>query len=89
MTELCVFFKEITKSAVPAAVANFLTIGLESINLIFIGHLGDPVKIAAVGMGNVLINISYGLITGLNSALEPLVGQAFGAEKIDLCGIYL
>ena len=74
MADLWVFFSDMTKSAVPASVANFLTTGLESINLIFIGHLGDPVKIAAVGMGNVVINISFGLMTGLNSALEPLVG---------------
>ena len=47
---------------------------LETINLIFIGHLNDPVKVAAVGMGNIIINlVAVGPFTGLNSSLETLV----------------
>mmetsp|Transcript_18416 Transcript_18416/g.31499 ORF Transcript_18416/g.31499 Transcript_18416/m.31499 type:complete len:105 (+) Transcript_18416:145-459(+) len=41
-------------------------------------------------MGNMVIN-SFGLslIFGLNSSLETLVSQGFGAKKIRLCGVYL
>ena len=63
---------------------------LETINLIFIGHLNDPVKVAAVGMGNIIINlIAVGPFTGLNGSLETLVSQAYGAKNMHLCGVYL
>ena len=63
---------------------------LETINLIFIGHLNDPVKVAAVGMGNIIINlVAVGPFTGLNSSLETLVSQAYGAKNMRLCGVYL
>ena len=41
-------------------------------------------------MGNLIINVcAYGPYQGINSALETLVSQAFGAKNIELCGIYL
>lgn len=74
----------------PASVSSFLNLGQMSINLIFIGHMNDPVKLAAVGMGTMIINmIGVAPQMGLNSGLETLVSQAKGSENLDLCGLYL
>ena len=45
------------------------------------GHTGDPVLIAGVGMGNMIINIlAFAIIFGLNGALETLISQSYGAS---------
>jgi Na+-driven multidrug efflux pump len=63
---------------------------MELINMCFIGHLGDPAKVAGVGIANVYINmVSQSWIMGLNGALSTFVAQAYGAENMRLCGIYL
>jgi MATE family multidrug resistance protein len=63
---------------------------VETINMIMIGQLNDPIKLAGVGMGNMFINMcGVGPYYGLNSALETLVSQAKGANNIELCGVYL
>ena len=82
--------KDIIKSAVPASVGSVFFLLLETINLVFIGHLNDPVKLAAVGMGNIIINMcAVGPYVGINSSLETLVSQAYGANNMRLCGVYL
>ena len=56
----------------------------------FIGHLNDPTVLAAAGIGNMVLNLfGMGLFYGLNSALETLVSQAYGAKNMALCGLYL
>ena len=56
----------------------------------FIGSLGDPVKLAAVGMGNIIINlIGTGVFFGLNSGMETLVSQSYGANNLKRCGVIL
>ena len=46
---------------------------LELQNLAFVGHLGDPVALAAVGLANMMYNIfAYSTMFGMNSALETL-----------------
>jgi Na+-driven multidrug efflux pump len=43
----------------------------ETVNLIFIGHLNDPVKLASIGMGDTIrMLIGIGMIYGLNTSLE-------------------
>ncbi|KAA0040247.1 protein DETOXIFICATION 40-like [Cucumis melo var. makuwa] len=56
---------------------------------IFSGHLGN-LELAASSLGNNGIQIfAYGLMLGMGSAVETLCGQAYGAEKYDMLGIYL
>ncbi|XP_038888163.1 protein DETOXIFICATION 40-like [Benincasa hispida] len=56
---------------------------------VFAGHLGN-LELAASSLGNNGIQIfAYGLMLGMGSAVETLCGQAFGAEKYDMLGIYL
>lgn len=58
----------------PASIGSFLNLSQMTINLIFIGHLNDPVKLAAVGIGNMIINmVGVAPQLGLNSGLETLV----------------
>ncbi|CDP11781.1 unnamed protein product [Coffea canephora] len=56
---------------------------------IFSGHLGN-LELAAASLGNTGIQIfAYGLMLGMGSAVETLCGQAFGAKKYEMLGIYL
>ena len=74
---------------------------VQLINTYYIGHTNEPVLIAGVGMGNMLINVlAFATMQGMNGALETLISQAYGAsnnqEESDsyrrgmrqACGIY-
>ncbi|KAK1555701.1 hypothetical protein Q3G72_030195 [Acer saccharum] len=53
------------------------------------GHLGD-VELAATTISiTVICGFNYGLLLGMASALETLCGQAYGAKKYHMLGIYL
>ncbi|XP_059671150.1 protein DETOXIFICATION 27-like [Cornus florida] len=55
----------------------------------FAGHLGD-LELAAMSIAsNVIIDFNLGLLLGMASALETLCGQAFGAQKYYMLGVYL
>jgi Na+-driven multidrug efflux pump len=55
-----------------------------------IGRLEDEKMLAAVGLGNTVINIiGVGMYYGLNGALSTFVSQAVGAEKYELSGVHL
>jgi multidrug resistance protein, MATE family len=80
----------ILKMACPIIITCFLTILSEQINFFFVGNLNDTQSLAAVGLGNMFINISaFALFFGMNAALETLVSQAYGAKNLPLCGVYL
>jgi len=67
---------------IPASLGLFVGCLMTTLNLVFIGHLNDPVKLAAVGMGNMIINMcGIGAYYGLNSGMETLVSQAWGAGR--------
>ena len=64
-------FKDVLASAIPTTVAALMIFLKETINLIFIGHLNDPVKIASIGMGDTIrMLLGIGMIYGLNTSLE-------------------
>ncbi|KAK2445393.1 Protein DETOXIFICATION 27 [Trifolium repens] len=55
----------------------------------FSGHLGE-VQLAAMSIANtVIVGFNFGLLLGMASALETLCGQAFGAKRYNMLGIYL
>ena len=90
MKQLKQVIYEILAFAVPASIGSFLNLGQMTMNLIFIGHLNDPVKLAAVGVGTMIINMAgVAPQLGLNSGLETLVSQARGSNNLALCGLYL
>ncbi|KAH0758903.1 hypothetical protein KY290_022396 [Solanum tuberosum] len=72
--------------------AIFSRIGTYTMNIItqgFAGHIGE-VELAAITISNtVIVGLSFGLILGMASALETLCGQAYGAKKHHMLGIYM
>ncbi|XP_030523071.1 protein DETOXIFICATION 33-like isoform X2 [Rhodamnia argentea] len=77
---------EIAAPAILTAVAQF-SIGI--VTAAFVGYVGD-VELAAVSVvQNVLEGFVYGVMLGMGSALETLCGQAVGAGKLHMLGIYM
>ncbi|KAF5464092.1 hypothetical protein F2P56_014200 [Juglans regia] len=55
----------------------------------FAGHLGE-LDLAAISIANnVIVGFDFGLLLGMASALETLCGQAFGAKKYHMLGVYM
>ncbi|CAO2174053.1 unnamed protein product [Urochloa humidicola] len=73
----------------PAIFTRTATYSLNVIMQAFAGHLGD-LELAAVSFAcTVLVGFNYGLLLGMASALETLCGQAFGAKKFHMMGVYM
>ncbi|KAH9603088.1 hypothetical protein KSS87_008299 [Heliosperma pusillum] len=73
----------------PAIVVYLLNNVVSMSTQIFCGHLGN-LELAASALGNNGIQLlAYGLMLGMGSAVETLCGQAYGAGKYDMLGIYL
>nr|GLL23004.1 protein DETOXIFICATION 40 [Ipomoea trifida] len=75
--------------AAPAVIVYMINYLMSMSTQIFSGHLGN-LELAAASLGNTGIQIfAYGLMLGMGSAVETLCGQAFGAGKYEMLGIYL
>ncbi|RWR79681.1 protein DETOXIFICATION 21-like protein [Cinnamomum micranthum f. kanehirae] len=73
----------------PAIFKGFSTFGVTVIAQAFIGHIGET-ELAAFSLVNtLLLRFANGILLGMASALETLCGQAFGAKKYNMLGIYL
>ncbi|XP_042459372.1 protein DETOXIFICATION 27-like [Zingiber officinale] len=72
--------------------AIFGRVALYSMNVItqaFAGHLGD-LELASITIAStVIVGFSFGLMLGMASAMETMCGQAYGARKFHMLGIYL
>ena len=76
--------------AVPIILGQVFSLFVEMLNLVFAGHLGDPIYVAAAGLGNMYANVTCLLIIyGLNSAIATLCSQAYGSGNLHKCGVYL
>ncbi|KAK9936056.1 hypothetical protein M0R45_012919 [Rubus argutus] len=75
-----------------AAPAVFVYVSNSTMTLatrIFVGHLGSlELAAAALAISGIQL-FAYGLMLGMGSAVETLCGQAYGAQKYDMLGIYL
>lgn len=75
--------------AAPAVLVYMINYLMSMSTQIFSGHLGN-LELAAASLGNTGIQVfAYGLMLGMGSAVETLCGQAFGAHKYGMLGIYL
>ncbi|XP_059661883.1 protein DETOXIFICATION 40-like [Cornus florida] len=75
--------------AAPATAVYSINYVMSMSTLIFSGHLGN-LELAAASLGNNGIQtFAFGLMLGMGSAVETLCGQAYGAQKYDMLGIYL
>ncbi|KAG6533185.1 hypothetical protein ZIOFF_007051 [Zingiber officinale] len=73
----------------PAVVVYTLNFMMLMSAQIFSGHLGN-LELAAASLGNSGIQIfTYGVMLGMGSAVETLCGQAYGAQKYEMLGVYL
>lgn len=81
--------KTLFRLAAPAVIV-YLVNNLTSMSTqILCGHLGN-LQLAAASLGNNGIQIfAYGLMLGMGSAVETLCGQAYGARKYEMLGVYL
>jgi len=62
--------KQISKVAIPIIVGFIFSLFIEMLNLVFAGRLGDPVYVAAAGLGNMYANVTFFLVIfGLNSSI--------------------
>ncbi|KAJ4883090.1 MATE efflux family protein [Raphanus sativus] len=81
--------KKLWRIVGPAIFARVSTYSIFVITQAFAGHLGE-LELAAISIVyNVIISFNFGLLLGLASALETLCGQAFGAKKYDMLGVYM
>ena len=83
-------FKTFLRIALPAMLTNLSSMTTVIVSYMFAGHMNDPVKLAAIGLAfsvNSILVLS--LLIGLNAAQETLTSQAFGANDLRLCGVYL
>ncbi|XP_009599386.1 protein DETOXIFICATION 27-like [Nicotiana tomentosiformis] len=73
----------------PAIFSRIVSYSMFVITQAFAGHLGD-LELAAMSIAsNVVLGFDFGLMLGMASALETLCGQAFGAKKYYMLGVYL
>ncbi|KAK2978782.1 hypothetical protein RJ640_011310 [Escallonia rubra] len=75
--------------AAPAVAVYLINYLMSMSTQIVSGHLGN-LELAAASLGNTGIQIfAYGLMLGMGSAVETLCGQAYGANKYGMLGVYL
>ncbi|RLM87751.1 transparent testa 12 protein [Panicum miliaceum] len=75
--------------ALPAVAVYMVNYVMSMSTQIFCGQLGN-LELAAASLGNTGIQtFAYGLMLGMGSAVETLCGQAYGAHKHSMLGVYL
>ncbi|KFK28218.1 hypothetical protein AALP_AA8G488000 [Arabis alpina] len=81
--------KKLWRIVGPAIFSRLTTYSTLVITQAFAGHLGD-LELAAISIvNNVTVGFNFGLLLGMASALETLCGQAFGAKKYHMLGVYM
>lgn len=81
--------KKLWQIAGPAIFTAICQYSLGALTQTFAGLVGD-LELAAVSFENsVIAGLAFGVMLGMGSALETLCGQAFGAGKIRMLGIYM
>ncbi|VVB18118.1 unnamed protein product [Arabis nemorensis] len=81
--------KKLWRIVGPAIFSRITSYSTLVITQAFAGHLGD-LELAAISIvNNVTVGFNFGLLLGMASALETLCGQAFGAKKYYMLGVYM
>ncbi|KAM1014154.1 hypothetical protein ACFX15_043284 [Malus domestica] len=81
--------KKLWRVVGPAIIGRLSAFSMIVITQAFAGHLG-VVELASISIANnVIVGFTFGLLLGMASALETLCGQAFGAKRHHMLGIYL
>nr|GMD20849.1 protein DETOXIFICATION 29-like [Ipomoea batatas] len=81
--------KKLWYVAAPAIFTIVSQYSIGAITQVFAGHVGN-IQLAAFAVQNNLIGgFAFGIMYGMGSALETLCGQAVGAKKLEMLGVYL
>ncbi|KAK6932314.1 Multi antimicrobial extrusion protein [Dillenia turbinata] len=73
----------------PAVIVYLVNNVISMSTQIFCGHISN-LALAAASLGNTGIQVfAYGVMLGMGSAVETLCGQAYGAHKYEMLGIYV
>ncbi|CAM0958462.1 unnamed protein product [Alopecurus aequalis] len=79
----------LVRLSAPAVLVYMVNYLMSMSTQIISGHLGT-LELAAASLGNTGVQMfAFGLMLGMGSAVETLCGQAFGANKFDMLGIYM
>ena len=86
----CQIVSKYAKMAIPSILYN-LSFQIPFVaNVLIGGRMNDPAKLAAIGIGGTTCAIVLiSVLSGLNGAQATLASQAFGSNKLKLCGVYL
>ncbi|KAF6166815.1 hypothetical protein GIB67_005691 [Kingdonia uniflora] len=89
VTSVLVESKKLWHIVGPAIFSRIASFSMNVITQSFAGHIGD-LEMASISIANgVIVGFNFGLLLGMASALETLCGQAFGAKRYDMLGIYM
>ncbi|KAJ9549774.1 hypothetical protein OSB04_022317 [Centaurea solstitialis] len=81
--------KRLWHLAAPAIFTSICQYTIGATTQVFAGQLGT-IQLAAISVENSVIGgFAFSILYGLGSALETLCGQAYGAGKFEMLGIYL
>ncbi|KAK9740570.1 hypothetical protein RND81_03G045300 [Saponaria officinalis] len=81
--------KKLWQIAGPAIFTSISQYSMGALTQTFAGQVGE-LELAAVSMENsVIAGLAFGVMLGMASALETLCGQAFGAGKNKMLGVYM
>ncbi|KAI4389916.1 hypothetical protein MLD38_002083 [Melastoma candidum] len=81
--------RRLWKLAGPAICTALCQYSLGALTQTFAGLVGE-IELAAVSVENsVIAGLAFGVMLGMGSALETLCGQAFGAGKLRMLGVYM
>ncbi|XP_054816131.1 protein DETOXIFICATION 21-like isoform X6 [Prosopis cineraria] len=75
--------------AAPAIFTRASTFGINVTSQAFVGHIGSKELAAFALVFTVLIRFANGILFGMASALSTLCGQAYGARRYGMMGVYL
>ncbi|KAI5669795.1 hypothetical protein M9H77_19648 [Catharanthus roseus] len=81
--------KKLWRIVGPAILSRITSYSMNVITQAFAGHLGDTELAAISIVSTVIVGFDFGLLLGMASALETLCGQAYGAKKYHMLGIYM
>jgi multidrug resistance protein, MATE family len=73
----------------PAIFTSLAQYSLGAVTLVFAGRLTTLELDAVSTENNVVAGLAFGVTVGMGSALETLCGQAYGAGRLHMMGVYL
>ncbi|WOG95348.1 hypothetical protein DCAR_0414663 [Daucus carota subsp. sativus] len=73
----------------PLVLVSLLQYSLQTISVMFVGHLGE-VYLSAASMATSFAGVTgFSLMLGMGSALETFCGQAYGAKEYHMLGVHM